>query len=208
MWLYYRPGTGRPMRVAWTLGELGLDYEAVAVSREQCTAGEHLARHPLGRVPALELADGRVLFESTAIVLAVADMHPEAGLTGPPGSALRGQVYEWSIFAMTELERPALAARPATAHVQDEFRTQNRQAAQLAAAAIARQLGDGEFLLGDSFTAADVVVGGVLAVVEHVGLLDVVPEPAARYLSRLQGRPAYARALERTESLLGSGAQS
>jgi hypothetical protein len=70
------PGTGRPMRVAWALEELRLDYETVAVSPEQCGAGEHLARHPLGRVPALELADGQILFESTAIVLAIADMHP------------------------------------------------------------------------------------------------------------------------------------
>lgn len=83
------------MRVAWTLEELGLDYETVAVSSEQCVAGEHLARHPLGRVPALERADGQILLESTAIVLAIADMHPQAGLNGPLGSMLRGQVYEW-----------------------------------------------------------------------------------------------------------------
>ena len=112
MQLYYRPGTGRPMRVAWALEELRLDYETVAVSPEQCGAGEHLARHPLGRVPALELADGQILFESTATVRAIADMHPQDGFIGPPGSTLRGQVYEWSIFAMTELERTALAARP------------------------------------------------------------------------------------------------
>ncbi len=120
------------MRVAWTLEELGLDYETVAVSAEQCVAGEYLARHPLGRVPALELASGQILFESTAVVLALADMQPEARLTGPPGSTLRGQVYEWSIFAMTELERTALAARPSTAHVLEEFRAHNRQAAHLA----------------------------------------------------------------------------
>jgi glutathione S-transferase len=165
--------------LAWALEELRLDYETVAVSPEQCGDGEHLARHPLGRVPALELADGQILFESTAIVLAIADMHPQDGFIGPPGSTLRGQVYEWSIFAMTELERTALAARPATADVQEEFRAHNRRAAQLAAAAIERQLGDSEFLLGDSLSAADIVVGGVLAVVDHIGLLETVPEPAA-----------------------------
>ncbi len=68
--------------------------------------------------------------------------------------------------------------------------------------ALARQLGDNEFLLGDWLSAADIVVGGVVAVVEHVGLLDILPESAARYLGRLQGRQGYARALERTESLL------
>jgi glutathione S-transferase len=191
------------MRVAWMLGELGLDYETVPVSSEECVAEDHLARHPLGRVPALELADGKVLFESTAIVLALADMYPDGELSGPPGSTVRGQVYEWSIFAMTELERTALAARPSTAHVEEEFRAHHREAARLAAGAVAQQLDDREFLLGDSLTAADVVVGGVLAVVDHVGLLDVVPRPGVRYLRRLRNRPAYAAALERTESLLG-----
>jgi glutathione S-transferase len=73
-----------------------------------------------------------------------------------------------------------------------------RIAAQLAAA-IERQLRDSEFLLGDLLTAADIVVGGVLAVVDYIGLLDCVPEPAARYLRSLQGRSAHAHAMERTD---------
>jgi glutathione S-transferase len=59
--------------------------------------------------PPLTLDDGQVVFESTAIGLAIADRYPDAGLTGPLGSALRDQVYEWSIMAMTELERTTLA---------------------------------------------------------------------------------------------------
>ena len=91
MRLYYRAGTGRPIRVAWELEELGVDYEPVALSREECAGDEHLERHPLGRVPALALDGGATLFESTAIVLAVADMYPDAGLIGPLGSALRAR---------------------------------------------------------------------------------------------------------------------
>lgn len=194
------------MRVAWMLEELGLDYEVEAVSTRQSVAAEHLARHPLGRVPALEMDHGQILFESTAVILALADSHPDAGLSGAPGSRLRGLVYEWSIFAMTELERTVLAARPSTAHVTDAFRAQNREAARLAAVGVTQQLGGNEFLLGDALTAADIVVGGVLAVVEHVGLLDILPQDGVHYLKRLQGRPAYARALERTESLLAGRA--
>lgn len=129
------------MRAAWALHELGLDYEAVPLSSDECAGAEHLQRHPLGRVPALELDDGQVLFESTAIVLALADLYPDAGLIGPLGSRLRGEVYEWSIFAMTELERPALVARPGSPVTDQEFVAQNRRATEHALAAIADQVG-------------------------------------------------------------------
>lgn len=56
MRLYYRPGTGRPLRVAWALEELRLDYAPLPTSARQSAGEEHLKRHPLGRVPALELA--------------------------------------------------------------------------------------------------------------------------------------------------------
>jgi glutathione S-transferase len=199
MRLYYRPRSGRPMRVAWALEELALDYEVVALSSEQCVEDAHLARHPLGRVPALEFDDGQTMFESTAIVLALADMFPDAGLAGPLGSSLRRQVYEWSIFAMTELERTVLNARPAIEHVEEEFRATNREAAARVVAAIGQQLGQSELLLGNALTAADIVAGGVLAVVDFVGL-DIMVEPVARYVQRLRDRPAFARAVERTES--------
>jgi glutathione S-transferase len=104
------------------LEELGVDYEAVAVSIGEYLQGAHLRRHPLGRVPALELDDGQVLLESTAIVLALADRYPDAGLIGPLDPRLRGQIYEWSIMAMTELESTALGASNPTGSVQDEFR--------------------------------------------------------------------------------------
>jgi glutathione S-transferase len=204
MRLYYRPRAGRPMRAAWALEELGVPYESVGVSAEECQSAEHLARHPLGRVPALELDDGQVVFESTAIVLTLADLFPDGGLTGPVGSALRNEVYEWSIFAMTELERPLLIARPSATGVEDGFRQQSADASRRAIAALADRLGDGPFLLGETLTAADIVVGGVLAVLERVGLSELLVPSVAEYLARLKARPAFARSLEQTESVPAS----
>jgi glutathione S-transferase len=63
-------------------------------------------RHPLGRVPALELDDGTVMFESAAICLQLADLHPDAGVIPPLGSAERALVYQWVLFGMAELEAP------------------------------------------------------------------------------------------------------
>src|SRR5450432_2748432 len=204
MRLYYRAGTGRPIRVAWELEELGVDYDPVALSGEECAGAEHLERHPLGRVPALALDDGATLFESTAIVLAVADLYPEAGLIGPLGSPLRAQVYAWSIMAMTELEPAAVNAR-FVSDVSDVYRAGQRRRFGDAAASLDGPLAQHEFLLGDALTAADIVVGGVLAVGNFAGVLDAAPESVGAYFERLRARPAYARAAARTESLLTVG---
>jgi glutathione S-transferase len=203
MRLYYRAGTGRPVRVAWELEELGVAYEPTALTRAECGEAEHRERHPLGRVPALTLDDGATLFESTAIVLAVADLYPEAGLIGPLGSPLRMQVYEWSIMAMTELEPAAVNAR-FVSDVSDEYRAGQRRRFGTAASSLDGPLGQHEFLLGDALTAADIVVGGVLAVGEHAGVLDAAPDRVGAYFERLRARPAYARAAERTESSLAA----
>jgi glutathione S-transferase len=200
--LFYRAQTGRPLRVAWALEEIGVDYDPVALSAEECRDEPYRQRHPLGRVPALELDDGQVLFESTAIVLAIADLYPVTGLTGPLGSALRTQVYAWSIMAMTELKRTTLGAWSLTEHVEDEYRRRQLRAFARACGAVGDQLTDRPFLLGAGLTAADIVLCGVLAVSRLAGVLDAAPPNVVGYLDRMQARPAYARALARTESLL------
>jgi len=77
------------------------------MSQEEGRGDEHARRHPLRRVPVLETDDG-MLFESAALCLHVADLHPDAGLAPPPGTYERGQVYQWVSFAMTELEPAVL----------------------------------------------------------------------------------------------------
>jgi glutathione S-transferase len=88
------------------LEEIGKPYDVVPIAREDRRSREHLARHPLGRVPVVELDDGTYLFESAAICLQLADLYPDAGLIPPVGSQERGIVYQWVLFAMTELEGP------------------------------------------------------------------------------------------------------
>jgi glutathione S-transferase len=103
--LYYMPRT-RSSRVLWVLEEIGAPYDLTELTGSERRSEEHLRRHPLGRVPALELADGATMFESAAICLQLADLNPGAGLIGPVGSAERGLVYQWVLFAVTELEAP------------------------------------------------------------------------------------------------------
>ena len=103
--VYHRVGAGRPIRVVWALEEVGADYELVTMSAEEARSAEHLARHPLGRVPVLEDEQGP-MFESTALVFHVAELYPDAGLLPPAGTHERAVVQGWSIFAMTDSKRP------------------------------------------------------------------------------------------------------
>src|SRR5438445_12979311 len=107
--VFHREYAGRPLRVLWTLEELGEPYELTVMSYEQGSGEEHRARHPLGRVPVVEV-DGGYVFESTAICLHLADLKPEAGLIAPLGTRERALAYPWSCFAPAELEPPLIEA--------------------------------------------------------------------------------------------------
>jgi glutathione S-transferase len=155
---------------------------------------EHARRHPLVRVPVLETDEG-MLFESAALCLHIADLHPEAGLIPALGSHERATIYQWTFFAMTELE-PAMI-RMILARRGSEPDETGKAEARLAKAAgvIADALDGRAYLAGERFTIADVVAGGVLDSARHY---DVLPDsPTLRsYLERLDARPAKQRAYD------------
>lgn len=190
--LFYRPGTGRPLRVAWTLEELGVAYQPIRVAEEH-------EGHPMGRVPVLEFG-GERLFESTALCLQLADLHPDAGLIPPPGTAQRGQVYQWTLFAMTELERPVSdflrfrASDPGWA-------ASGRERFAPAAAVLEETVPEADFLVGGHLTVADIVTGGVLALARLSELLGEYPNLDA-YSARLAERDSFRRAALATESIV------
>jgi glutathione S-transferase len=206
MRIYYRPGAGRPFRVAWTLEEIGLPYDVTRVNPEEARQPEHLERHPLGRTPVLE-QDGEFLFESTGLCLHLADQHPEAALIPPIGSRDRALVYQWAIFAMTEVEPSAaeyLRFGGFLGHLFPDPEPDRANAAaerfDAAATAIERAL-DGGFLVGGSFTVADIVAGGVLGLANLGGLLAGYPK-VGEYFEGLRLRPAFERATATTEALI------
>jgi glutathione S-transferase len=189
--LYYMPRT-RSSRVLWLLEEIGAPYELTEIAGAERRSAAHLDRHPLGRVPALELEDGTVMFESAAICLQLADLHPDAGLSAPLGSAERALVYQWALFAMTELEAPLFRwIGELRDGVTESSASQPRFAS--AADAIQAALAGNDWLLGERFTAADVLCASVLAGAHSRELLE--PWHGLRaYVERSEARPAYARA--------------
>lgn len=190
--LFYMPRT-RSSRVLWLLEEIGEPYDLTEIAGAERRSAAHLDRHPLGRVPALELDDGTVIFESAAICLQLADLHQDAGLTAPLGSSERALVYQWVVFAMTELEGPlfrwirelgeGIADSPASQRFAD------------AAAGLEAALKRGDWVLGERFTVADVLCASVLSGAHSRQLLE--PWPGLRaYVERAEARPAYVRSSE------------
>ena len=190
--LYHLPNT-RSTRVLWLLEEIGAPYELTLMTREDRKTAEHLSRHPLGRVPVVEDDEGFV-FESLAICLHVADLHPDAGLIPPLGTHDRALVYQWISVAMTELE-PEILEVFAARRAEDEERTATAlERFRTAAEVVERALDGREFLVGDRFSVADLTCGAVLIFARRAELLDGLPNVAG-YLDRLDARPARQRAV-------------
>lgn len=192
MRVIHREHAGRPIRVAWTLEELGQPYELTTMTREESRGEEHLARHPLGRVPVLESDEGFV-FESAAICLHLADLHAQAGLVPELGSHERALVYQWAVFAPAEIE-PHVIEAAIFGQKDPERAALARGRVDAAARAVAGALDGNEFLVGDRFTIADVLVGSALGWPARVGFAEMMPDSVNAYAESLSQRPAYQRA--------------
>ena len=196
--LYYAPHT-RAARARWMLEEAGLPYELVRVdmSKREHKAAEYLGIHPHGRVPAL--VDGTTaIHESAALCMYIADKVPEKALAPKVGTMDRGVYYQWMVYSVATLEEPLLKVFLHTqrlseakriASVADEGRDQWRAIAKVVTDAIEGKT----FLVGNQFTAADVMIGSGLIWAEFMGLLDD-QKTLQVYSARLRGRPAYQRA--------------
>lgn len=186
----------RATRVRWMFEELGVPYELAPVDM---TKGEHkqpayLKVHPLGALPAIE-DNGFPLFESAAIVMHLADKYPEKGLAPAVGTNERGEYYQWILFGMTEAEPPLVSIIQNTRFLPEAERSpavveRSSNRFKVVTAALEARMKGREYLVGDKFTAADLVVGGVLNFAKRLGQLgDDMPTLQA-YVGRLMARPA------------------
>jgi glutathione S-transferase len=141
------------------------------------------------------------VFESAALCLHLADRHPEAGLIAEPGSYERALQYQWSFFAMTELEAPLMdvarqlwkdSGEP-NAEIVEAARARFARGVEVVEAALA----DGDYLVGDRFSVADILVGGVLSFARASETAEL-PPGIVPYLDGLESRPARMRAYTRT----------
>ena len=174
------------------LEELGAPYDLCVLNMK---AGEqrkpaYMAINPLGKVPAVKHA-GAVITEQVAIFLYLADLFPEAGLAPAIGDPLRGPYLRWMAFYAACYE-PALVDR-----------AMKREQAPLAMStygdwdtmlgAVIGQLSKGPYILGDRFSAADVLWGGGLGWGRMFGIVPNEEPTIAAYVERVTTRPAFVK---------------
>src|SRR5450631_202294 len=198
MKLYWAPRT-RSLRALWVLEEAGAPYERVRLdlSIGEQKSPEFRAINPMAKVPAL--TDGPVaIAESGAICAYVADTYPAASLAPPLGDPARGRYLQWLFFSPGCIEQ-AFLVKSANAQVRPEsagFGEFDRVFDVLEAA-----VATSPWLLGERFSAADVMIGLDL----HFGIdiFKLVPSrPVLRaYVDRCLARPA----LERAKAIEAAG---
>jgi glutathione S-transferase len=157
--LYGWAGSGS-MAVQVALEEIAVPYERIWVAREPQALAEFRKLNPTGRVPALELPDGTVMFESAAMLIHLAAAHGEARLAPPPGTAAHARFLQWMVFMSANVYESVLRI-----YYSDRYSTRGSEDA----AAIAAKATDDYFaqlaLVGGSL--APYVLGG------HYSLADV-----------------------------------
>ena len=192
MQLFWCPGT-RAQRGAWMLEETGLDYERVTIDIRDPNLPRDprfAAASPMGKVPAL--ADGAVgLADSAAICMYLADRYPSCGLAPAVDDPRRGAYLYWMVYTPGVIE-PAIAE-----HLNKM--TPNRLSSgwgdfDAMIETLVAGLGDSPWILGDEFSAADVMLGSSAHFMKAFGLLPDVPALEA-YRERCMERPACQRAL-------------
>jgi glutathione S-transferase len=191
MKLYWAPRT-RSFTALWLMEETGQAYERVLIdlSTGAQKTPEYLAINPMGKVPALRDGDS-TLAEAPAICAYVAERYPEAGLAPPPGDPSRAKYLYWLFFA------PGCIA-PAMVQVATKLEMSSVAAgwgeANRVFDVLDKALEQGPWLLGETFSAADIAIGSGLNFA--VKLFKMVPSRPSfdRYLERCAARPAFQRA--------------
>ncbi len=185
MKLYYNPRS-RAVIAKWMLDECGAKYDIVPIDfekREHKTP-EFLKINPAGKLPALIDGDSKI-FEGAAICLYLADKFPEANLAPKIGAPERGRYLSLMVYSTAQLE-PAMG---------DYLLKQNTLPQrgwtdfETARNVIKSELGDGPYLFGNWFTAADVMIGSMFIWKRMFGN----PADGAKleaYVDRLLARPA------------------
>jgi glutathione S-transferase len=186
------------------LEELGADYELHVLNlkqREQ-RQPDYLAINPMGKVPAIRHGDA-LITEQPAVFLYLADLYPAVQLAPPIGDPLRGPYLRWMVFYGSCFE-PALVdksmqrepAPPSTSPYGD-FDSMLKT--------LTDQLEKGPYMLGDRFSALDVLWGTAL---NWTTMFKLVPElPVIRaYVDRVLARPAMQRAAAKDAELVAAQA--
>jgi len=198
--IFYTHPMSRGRTVRWMLEEVGQPYRTEL--REFGTtmkAPEYLAINPMGKVPALR--HGTVVVTETAAICAyLADAFPESGLAPPRGDPRRGPYYRWLFFGAGPLEAAWTNQALGFATPPERERMAGYGSFDAVLKTLECALSQAEYLVSDSFTAADLFIGAQLGFGLQFGMIEKRPVFVA-YAKRLAARPAAVRARETDDAL-------
>ena len=203
--IYHVPGT-RGIRPIWLCEELQIPYTVVSVdfSPKFRASAEWRAMNPVGKVPVLrdELegqSEDLLIFESGAMVQYILDRYGKGRLQPPPGSPEHALYLQWSWFAEATFARPLGEIVNHSRAFPDERRIDDviaemRARAELSARALGDEISDKPFILGETFSAADIMLGYTVMLAERF-LPAGLPDTLLPYWQRLSSRTAYQKAV-------------
>ncbi len=181
--LYDNTDSGNGYKVRLFLTQLGLPFERIELDTErgETRTPDFLARNPNGKIPLLELADGRRLAESDAILFYLAEGTPYL----PTDRFERAQVLQWMFFEQYSHEPNIAVARHWLRHLE---MTPERRAAL---AVMERHLTGRTFFVADRYTIADIALYAYTHVADQGGF-DLTPYPEIRtWLDRIATQPGW-----------------
>lgn len=195
--LYHHPHS-RAAGVVWMLEEAGVDYQLhfVDFQKGQQKTPEMLAMNPMGKLPVLRDGDV-VVTESAAIGLYLADRYASGRLAPRCEDPARGPYLRWSLFAPSVIEPNVLAKMAGWTYRESQAGWGSHDAML---SAIEQAIAQGPYLLGQTFSMADVIFGGTLRYMMAFKMIESRPSFAA-YVERLVSRPAFLRAEARNAAV-------
>ena len=199
--IFYTNPRSRGRIVRWMLEEIGQPYRTEVLDyATTMKAPAYLAVNPMGKVPALRHGDA-VVTETAAICAYLADAFPQAKLAPPPGDRLRAPYYRWLFFAAGPIE--ASVSNKALGFIVPPEREPSigYGSFERVMKTLEDAVSSANYLIGDSFTAADVYLGSQIGFGLMFGTLEKRPA-FERYWQRISARPAYARARELDDALM------
>jgi glutathione S-transferase len=189
----YHASPSRSSIVLWMLEEVGQPYDLklIKLSEGDNTKPDYLAINPMGKVPALKHGD-TVITEVAAICTYLADEFPKAKLNVPIGTPRRGLYLKWLFFGPSVIE-PAMTDRAFPRKEAPRAAALGWRDFDIVLDIVAKPLAKGPFLMGEQFTAADVVIGSGL---RYGMMFKMIPERKefTDYVARFAARPAAQRA--------------
>ncbi len=198
--LYYSPKT-RSTRPRWLLEEMGIPYDLIRINlaEKQQKSAAYFAIQPHGWVPALE-DDGTVIFESAAVMGYLADKFPEKKMAPALGTKERALYWQWMMYGVATLEVPIMIYFGQTVHTPEVNRTKQivedslnrfRASAEVLSSALTGK----SFLVADTLSAADVLIGSLLFFAKALKMPLADYPVLVAYTEALKARPAFKKAI-------------